>query len=71
MYYKFALALFLVIAAIQINAQEVTGFVKDAKNQEPLPFTNIIIKGTTKGMMSGEDGFFSLPAQLNCKITIQ
>jgi len=62
MYHKIALALFLVIAAVQINAQQVTGFVKNAKNQEPLPFTNIIIKGTSKGMMSAEDGFFSLPA---------
>lgn len=62
MVYKFALAFLLVMAAVQIKAQQVSGYVRDAKSQEPLPFTNIIIKGTSKGMMSGENGFFSLPA---------
>lgn len=43
-----------------IFAQEITGFVKDRKNQEPVPFSNIWVKGSTRGTMSDVNGQFIL-----------
>ncbi|WP_167609203.1 DUF5686 and carboxypeptidase-like regulatory domain-containing protein [Maribellus sediminis] len=60
MQYKIALTLYLVIAVIHISAKEITGYVKAAGNQEPVPFTNVIIKGTTKGTMADINGYFKI-----------
>lgn len=38
---------------------KITGRVFDAKNNEPLPFTNIVIWGTTIGSTSDLDGNFT------------
>lgn len=37
-----------------------TGIVKDVKTGEPLPFVSIIIRGTSKGVISNVDGYFTL-----------
>jgi|WetSurMetagenome_2_1015567.scaffolds.fasta_scaffold03721_7 ferric enterobactin receptor len=37
-----------------------TGIVRDQATGEPLPFTNIQIKGTTLGVSSNADGYFTL-----------
>jgi TonB-dependent receptor len=39
---------------------EVTGTLKDADFQDPVPFANILIKGTKKGTTSDFDGKYSL-----------
>ncbi|MCJ7466522.1 MAG: TonB-dependent receptor [Maribacter sp.] len=39
---------------------EVTGTLKDADFQDPVPFANIVIKGTTKGTTSDFDGKYTL-----------
>jgi ferric enterobactin receptor len=37
-----------------------TGIVRDQATGEPLPFTNIQVKGTTLGVSSNADGYFTL-----------
>jgi len=54
---------YLLIVVITINtvhaqSGRIEGRVFDAKNNEPLPFTNIIIQGTGVGTTSGLDGKF-------------
>jgi len=60
---KFFLSL-LLIAAVQLGAQEtgsIAGKLTDKEvNNEPLPFANILIKGTTKGTTSDFDGLYEI-----------
>lgn len=65
MKYKIALTLCWVIAVIHISAKDITGYVRDAKSNEPVPFTNVIIKGTTKGRMADVNGYFSITVNEN------
>lgn len=44
---------------------EVSGRVKDIESQEPVPFVNIWIKGTTRGTMTDINGQFLLSAAVN------
>lgn len=43
----------------------ITGRVTDAKSGEPLPGVSVLIKGTTKGTSTGNDGTFSLYCPIN------
>jgi hypothetical protein len=42
------------------NIQRVQGVIYDAKNREPIPFANVMVKGTTIGTTSDYDGRFDL-----------
>lgn len=57
---------FLLFILFSISALSQTGSIKgrvfNAKNNEPLPFTNIIISGTTIGSTSDLDGNFTFTA---------
>lgn len=50
--------------ADSIRPVKVTGRVTDVTSNEPLPGTNILIKGETKGTQTKEDGTFSLETQV-------
>lgn len=50
----------MIITGFDIGAQEVNGYVKDKKNGDPIPFSNVWIKGTGKGIMADDIGFFRL-----------
>ena len=56
------LLLFLLIFNLHGSGQvtKIMGHVKDADTQEPIPFTNVIFKGTNIGVTSDFDGNFSL-----------
>ena len=49
----------------QVEAQKVVGnikgFVYDQKSAEPLPYTNIILLGTTQVAVTDVNGFFNIP----------
>ncbi len=60
MLHKIGLTILLVIMSIWAFSQEVAGIVKDEKSGEPIPFSNIWIKGTTIGTMSDVNGQFIL-----------
>jgi len=60
MYFKIVLVIILFCSSFGLSAQtgSIKGRVFNAKNNEPLPFTNIIISGTTIGSVSDSDGNF-------------
>jgi len=62
MLYKITMAMFLAIFGFSLHAQEISGFVKDKKSKDPIPFVNIWFKGTSQGTISDENGYFELPA---------
>jgi TonB-linked SusC/RagA family outer membrane protein len=53
------LALMFIFAGAQLYAQKVTGKVVDETNM-PIPGANVVIKGTTNGVITGSDGTFSI-----------
>lgn len=65
MLHKITLVIFLTMIYLGAISQEITGFVKDEKNQEPIPFSNVWIKGTTIGTMSNVNGKFTLNLSKN------
>lgn len=56
------ISIFLIMASIYATAQEgvVRGKVVDATNNEPLPFVNVVIMGTTTGAVTDLDGNFQI-----------
>ncbi len=50
----------MAITSLGVFAQNITGIVKDKINQEPIPFSNIWVKGTTTGTMSDVNGHFEI-----------
>jgi len=53
------LALFVIFTGAQLYAQKVTGVVVDETNS-PLPGVNVVVKGTTNGVITDFDGKFSI-----------
>lgn len=54
--------MFLLCTSIGFAQNEITGTVVDSQTNDPLPGTNIIIKGTTIGAQTDFDGNFSITA---------
>jgi hypothetical protein len=65
MLYKISLVIIMVITNLGVFALEITGYVKDRKSQEPIPFSNIWVKGSTKGTMSDTNGQFIIKLSQN------
>ena len=58
------LALFVIFTGAQMYAQKVTGVVVDETNS-PLPGVNVVVKGTTNGVITDYDGKYSItPANI-------
>lgn len=57
MKYIFYIFLFITVTS---QAQTISGIVMDGEFNEPLPFANILVKGTTKGATSDIDGKFQI-----------
>ena len=53
------LALFVICTGVQLFAQKVTGVVVDESNT-PLPGVNVIVKGTTNGVITNNDGSYTI-----------
>jgi len=53
------LALFVIFTGAQLYAQKVTGVVVDETNS-PLPGVNVVVKGTTNGVITDVDGAYSI-----------
>lgn len=56
----FILSLLLTSATIAQNTGTIRGFVYDGGSGEPVIFTNVIVKGTTIGATTDDNGFFSI-----------
>ena len=58
------LALMVIFVGVQLYAQKVTGKVVDETNT-PIPGANVVIKGTTNGLITNNEGLFSIvPANI-------
>ncbi len=60
--YLFLILVFL-FSAVQFYAQttgKVVGQITDAKTQEPIPFANVLIVGSSMGAASDFDGYFTI-----------
>jgi TonB-linked SusC/RagA family outer membrane protein len=57
---RFQLVFFLCLLAGTTFAQTISGRVTSAEDQQPLPGVSILIKGSTTGTTSREDGTYSL-----------
>lgn len=69
MKFKLVITLFLILS-FYANAQtKVSGIVIDDKNQ-PVPYANIMFKGTNEGVVSNEDGRFYLESKLPHKVIV-
>ncbi len=55
-----AFSLFTLIASAQQNGSIVGKLTDKELNNDPLPFANVLIKGTTKGTTSDFDGLFEI-----------
>lgn len=53
------LALFVILTGAQLLAQRVTGVVVDESNT-PIPGVNVVVKGTTNGTITMNDGSYSI-----------
>jgi TonB-dependent starch-binding outer membrane protein SusC len=53
------LALMVIFAGAQLYAQKVTGKVVDETNS-PIPGANVVVKGTTNGVITNMDGVFTI-----------
>lgn len=52
-------SLFVIFTGAQLWAQQVTGIVTDETNQ-PIPGANVIVKGTTNGVITNADGSYAI-----------
>ena len=59
---KFLLAFWLTLIACVVQAQEstITGAVSSAEDGSPMPGVNIVLKGTTQGTVTDQEGKYSL-----------
>jgi outer membrane receptor for ferrienterochelin and colicins len=55
-----ALLIFSAVNILYGQTRTVTGSVLDSETQEPLPFANVSVKGTTNGVTTDGQGYFSL-----------
>ncbi|RUT73385.1 DUF5686 and carboxypeptidase-like regulatory domain-containing protein [Ancylomarina longa] len=60
MLYRITISVLLSFFSSGLFAQELSGYVKDKDNREPIPFANIWLNGTTQGTTSDLNGFFRI-----------
>lgn len=60
MSFRLGFILLIFITCGVASAQEITGFVKDKKSKEPIPFASIVVKGTARGTVADTSGHFQL-----------
>lgn len=56
----YTFCLLFVISSAFAQFGTIRGFVYDKKNGEPVPYSNVYLKGTTTGASSDPNGFFSI-----------
>lgn len=50
----------LFLSGVGLNAQKISGYVRDKENEEPVPFANVWVKGTIQGVQTDADGYFEI-----------
>ena len=54
------LLLFVALSSLAIAQNTIKGFVYDNDSGEPIPFANVVLKGTNYGVATDINGFFSI-----------
>jgi hypothetical protein len=57
---KVIIFLLLLLVHVTINAGVISGSIKSDVNKTPLPFSSVLIKGTTKGVSANNKGFYTI-----------
>jgi hypothetical protein len=57
---KVIIFLLLLLVHVTINAGVISGSIKSDVNNTPLPFSSVLIKGTTKGVSANNKGFYTI-----------
>ncbi|MDG5798986.1 DUF5686 family protein [Marinilabiliaceae bacterium ANBcel2] len=57
---KIAFFFILFLFSFGVAGQTVTGYVKDLDSREPVPFASVVVKGTTQGVMTDIEGYFTI-----------
>ena len=70
MFYRFILIVLLAVTTSNLYAQSISGYIKDEKDMEAIPFAHAWIKGTTNGKVADADGHFVITASGNDTLSI-
>lgn len=69
---KFALLAIILMGSMECYSSNIKGSIRDAKTRESIPFANVIIKNTTNGIMSDNNGQFNLVVEkFPCTLVIK
>ncbi|MDO4196853.1 MAG: SusC/RagA family TonB-linked outer membrane protein, partial [Prevotellaceae bacterium] len=63
------LTLFFCVSAFSWAQSQISGVVKDASTNDPIPGVNVVVKGTTTGTITDFDGKYSISAPSNAVLT--
>ena len=55
----------MLLSVVVLGQQKITGTVKDAQSGDPIPGTNVFIKGTNTGVTTNLDGVYTIQAESN------
>jgi hypothetical protein len=69
MKYKLITSIFILLTGFTLAQTKVSGMVVDNDNQ-PVPYANVVFKGTNEGVVTNEDGRFYLESQLTHKVIL-
>jgi len=69
MKYKLITSIFILLTGLTFAQTKVSGMVVDNDNQ-PVPYANVVFKGTTEGVVTNEDGLFYIESQNTYKIIV-
>ena len=69
MKYKLITSIFILLSGFTFAQTKVSGMVVDNDNQ-PVPYANVVFKGTTEGVVTNEDGRFYIESQLTHKVIV-
>jgi len=58
--YKSLFLFYLIVSSVITNGQYIEGYVKNAKDNTPVSFVNVSIKGTYLGTVTNSNGYFSI-----------
>ena len=69
MEYKLIISIFILLTGFTFAQTKVSGMVVDNDNQ-PVPYANVVFKGTAEGVVTNEDGRFYLESEITYKAII-
>jgi hypothetical protein len=58
-------SVFILCIGSSFSQNIIRGVIRDSQTGEPLPYSSIAVKSSTRGTIANADGVFSLPANLN------